>query len=316
MRAHNTEWQGDRALALQLRRQNYNPDSATAMYENDDKMGSHWCKMPVEVEGRDSKKSAQAKYDFGIQANVICGDQGLVRFAVVPSNVQTGSNFGLTNLITALWHSWKSGRMKPHTKTLIRHTDGGGDNMSYVTHIVHFLLVYLGIFDEVLWFRFEAGHSHTEISDRLFGLLRKFFTTGTGVRVNRLATLSELFVKIDEELAKCPETRLFEFDLANWDFEKWLEGMNVETDAGKSTTRGLFEGKMARYTFDHVFRYTYTEALWQHGGVKVTYKDKLSYTAGHNDAEWSPVVARERPPPGGVGPPVVVRGSPAPTIEP
>jgi hypothetical protein len=92
--------------------------------------------------------------------------------------------------------------------------------------------------------------------------------------------------------------------------------MNVETDAGKSTTRGLFEGKMARYTFDHVFRYTYTEALWQHGGVKVTYKDKLSYTAGHNDAEWSPVVARERPPPGGVGPPVVVRGSPAPTIEP
>ena len=41
-------------------------------------------------------------------------------------------------------------------------------------------------------------------------------------------------------------------------------------------------------------------------GVKVTYKERLSYSAGENDAEYSPVVARERPPVGGVGPPVMV----------
>ena len=235
---HNREWQADRAVALALRREAYNPASATAIYENDDKCGSHWCKMPVSEGGRDPKSAAKAKYDFAIQANVVCGAGGVARLAVVPSNVQTGANFGLTNLVTTLWHAWKAGRLPTHCKTLIRHTDGGGDNLSYTTHIVHFLLVYLGIFDEVLWFRFEAGHSHTEISDRLFALLKKHFTTDNGTRVNRLATFSELFNNVDKGLSKCPEVRLFEYDLANWDFEKWLEGMNADTTDGAPTTLG------------------------------------------------------------------------------
>ena len=171
--------------------------------------------------------------------------------------------------------------------------------MSYTTHIVHWLLVYLGIFDELEWFRFEAGHSHTEISDRLFGLIKKLLASESGSRVNRCATFQELFAKIDKALAKCPEIRAFEYDLANWDFERWLEGMNVPTSEGTTTTRGLFEGQFARYTFDNVYRYEYVESLWQHGGVKVTYKERLSYSAGENDAEYSPVVARERPPVGG-----------------
>ena len=124
--------------------------------------------------------------------------------------------------------------------------------------------------------------------------------------MTRCATLSELFGKVDKELTKCPEMRVFEYDLANWDFEKWLEGMNVTTTDGVTTTRGLFEGKFARYSFDNVFCYKYVERLWQHGGVKLTYKERLSYTAGERDAEWSPVVAKERPPVGGVGPPVTV----------
>ena len=303
---HNADWHADRAVALALRRQMYNPDSASAIYENDDKCGSHWLLMPVVDSGRDSKKSAAAKYDFAIQANVVCGEGGVCRLAVVPSNVATGSSFGLTNLVMVIWRAWKKGRLKTHTKTLIRHTDGGGDNVSYVTHIVHWLLVYLGIFDEVLWFRFEAGHSHTEISDRLFGLMRKIFKSDTGARVRRCPTLSELFARIDKELAKCPEERLFEFDLANWDFEEWLAGMNIDRDDGSTSSRGLFEGKFARYTFDNVYRYMYTEGLWQHGGVKVTFKERLSLSVGENDDEWGPVVERERPPPGGNGPPVTV----------
>ena len=35
--------------------------------------------------------------------------------------------------------------------------DGGSDNVSALTHVFHWLLVYLGVFDEILWFRFEAG---------------------------------------------------------------------------------------------------------------------------------------------------------------
>ena len=38
---HNREWHADRSVALAIRRANYNPDSAHAIYENDDKCGSH-----------------------------------------------------------------------------------------------------------------------------------------------------------------------------------------------------------------------------------------------------------------------------------
>ena len=41
-------------------------------------------------------------YEFAVQANVVCGDGGILRFAVVPKNVQTGGNFGLTNLIVTI----------------------------------------------------------------------------------------------------------------------------------------------------------------------------------------------------------------------
>ena len=77
------------------------------------------------------------------------------------------------------------------------------------------------------------------MSDRLFALLKNHFTTDNGTRVNRLhATFSELFNNVDKGLSKCPEVRLFEYDLANWDFEKWLEGMNADTSDGAHTTLG------------------------------------------------------------------------------
>ena len=51
----------------------------------------------------------------------------------------------------------------------------GADNASYVTHVVHWLLVYLGVFNEIVWFRFKAGHSHTEVADRLFSVIKRLF---------------------------------------------------------------------------------------------------------------------------------------------
>ena len=127
------------------------------VYECDDKCGSFWIALPVDPTGRDSKLAVGFLYRFAIQANVICGAQGLIRFAVVPKFVSTGSNFGLTNLIMTLYRAKRKGRLPAHVKTLYRHTDGGSDNVSIATHILHWLLVYLGIFDEIIWFRFEAG---------------------------------------------------------------------------------------------------------------------------------------------------------------
>jgi hypothetical protein len=94
---------------------------------------------------------------FSIQANVISGAQGLLRLAIVPKYVKTGGNFGLTNLIMVLYRAKLAGRLPKSCKTLYRHTDGGADNVSHSTHIMHWLLVYLGIFEEVVWFRFESG---------------------------------------------------------------------------------------------------------------------------------------------------------------
>ena len=155
---HNREWQADRAVALKLRYSMYNSDTADGIYENDDKCGSQWCRMPVDPSGRIAKNAVEHKYLFGIQANVFCGKEGLIRFGLVPTNVATGGgNFGLTNLMAGLFAAHEQGRLKSKMKKLIRHTDGGGDNVSYVTHIVHWLLVYLGVFDEIIWFRFEPG---------------------------------------------------------------------------------------------------------------------------------------------------------------
>jgi hypothetical protein len=80
-----------------------------------------------------------------------------MRLALVPKYVGTGGNFGLTNLIMVLYRAKQEDRLPDHVKTLYRHTDGGPDNLCKATHILHWLLVYLGIFDKILWFRFEAG---------------------------------------------------------------------------------------------------------------------------------------------------------------
>ena len=146
---HRNEWSQDREVALQLRHENYNAETDSC-YECDDKCGSWWQVLPVMKGGRLNKGNVKKAYHFCIQSNTISGADGVLRFAFVPKNVGTGSNFGLTNLIMTIWRAHQKGLLTSTTKKkLIRHTDGGPDNLSTVTHIVHWLLVYLGIFDEV-----------------------------------------------------------------------------------------------------------------------------------------------------------------------
>ena len=134
--------------------------------------------------GRYNKSTAKKAYHFAIQSNVICGEDGILRFAFVPKNIATGGNFGLTNLVLVIWRAHEKGLLKNHVKQLIRHTDGGPDNVTFPTHVLHWLLVYIGVFDSVLWFRFEAGHSHTELADRYFALIKKLFETDASSRVS------------------------------------------------------------------------------------------------------------------------------------
>ena len=42
-----------------------------------------------------------------------------------------------------------------------------------------------------------------------------------------------------------------------------------------------------------VFKYEYDQKLWQHGGVRVTYKERLSATGAHSrEAEFAPMCER------------------------
>ena len=118
------DWRADRAKAFELK------DHASGFgrdtcYECDDKCGSHWLMMPVAPEGRDTKDLAKHKFDFAIQSNTVVGKGGVNRFMVVPYH--TGSNFGLTSFIVALYGAYKNGRFNEGAgKTLYRHTSCTG----------------------------------------------------------------------------------------------------------------------------------------------------------------------------------------------
>ena len=55
------------------------------------------------------------------------------------------------------------------------------------------------------------------------------------------------------------------------------------------------KGNFSRMSSVMVYKYEYNEELWEHGGVKVTFKERLSYQAPHGrEAEWSPIVSQVR----------------------
>ena len=276
---HMKEWQDDRAAALKLKYESSRQDSDT-LYENDDKCGSHWQCLPVNPTGRETKAGAKNQFEFSIQANVVFGEGGVQMFSVTPKTVPTGGNFGLTNFVMVLWRAKQLGRLNPHVTRLVRHTDGGPDNVALVTHLLHWLLVYIGAFQEMLWFRFEAGHSHTELSDRLFSVLKRLFASDNGSRVEGIGDFVELWHKLQNLLLRSVEFKELSWCLANWNFDVWFDGMGVL-------------GSYSRISAVMVFKYEYDQKLWQHGGVRVTYKERLSATGAHSrEAEFAPMCER------------------------
>ena len=67
--------------------------------------------------------------------------------------------------------------------------------------------------------------------------------------------------------------------LANWDFDAWFKSIGIDASS-----------EFAGISFDNVFRYEYVgTSHWKHGGVKVTYKERLSTEASRYEAEWKPI---------------------------
>ena len=196
---------------------------------------------------------------------------------VVPKHIKTGGNFGLTCLTVALIRAQELGRLTATAGTrLYRHTDGGPDNLSVATHLYHWLLVHIGIFEEVVWFRFDAGHSHTELADRFFSMLKRLFTSArSGERASRLDGLLELEQELQKTFERGAETAELGYIFANWDFTQWF-------DSGRLRAHHDFAG----ISFDNVFRYKYDESRWDHGCVRVTFKPSLSWCGDGDECEW------------------------------
>ena len=266
--------------------------SSAGPYQCDDKCGSFWQKLPVSVGGRDTKENAPAAYHFAVHANVLCGASGVNRFTFVPKNIKTGSNFGLSNLLMVLVAARESGGLPSHVRHLYRHTDGGPDNVAWTTHFFHWLLVYLGVFDEITWFRFKAGHSHTEIADRLFSVIKQYFEAdNTAARVDPVGSFFELQQILTKAFAKSAEGSLFHWHFCSWDIEQWLKDI------------GGFSEEYGGYSDDLVFNYKYVPSLYRHGCVKVRHKHAVAWTGSSTDAEWAPVEEKTRsiPSPDGDG---------------
>jgi hypothetical protein len=139
------------------------------------------------------------------------------------------------------------------------------------------MLVWLGIFNEIIWFRFDAGHSHTELADRFFSMLKKHFCSTGAERASKMESFEVLEEKLLETFTNSAETVELDYLFANWDFNEWF------------SSGGLVANKnFGNITFDNVFRYKYDEACWQHGSVQFTYKDHLARKGNGIDCEWSP----------------------------
>ena len=273
---HARDWQADRERAYDIRQLCSSPDYE-AIYQVDDKCGSYWQRLPVSKTGRDTKRNAEAVYRFCVQANVVCGTNGTQRFTIVPKNIHAGSNFGLTNFILTLLHAKRAGRLPDHVRHVYRHTDGGPDNVAVKTHLIQWLLVYLGVFDKITWFRFKAGHSHTETADRLFALMKRWFESDGRHRVTPVQSFVELEQRLKDEFSNTQEGSTLAWDFANWDFEDWMKSLLVVS----SKLKGIQSKR--------VYVYTYDEALWEHGGVRVQYKEKIHWEGTAREAELSPI---------------------------
>ena len=117
--------------------------------------------------------------------------------------------------------------------------------------------------------------------------MKKLFQSDSNVRVRPVQSFVELEARLREVFATAKEEFQLAYLFANWDFATWFQEHSFEPSRD-------FKG----YSFDLVFKYTYVgEALWQHGGVQVLYKDRLSYTGTASEAEWKPIqrATRSRP---------------------
>src|SRR6056297_1649568 len=130
------------------------------------------------------------------------------------------------------------------------------------------------VFDEVIWLRLRAGHSHNEADAWHRRAMAVFYPNskhGPGC-----ASPFEYQAKLIDGLSGMSGGCEILWQLANFNFEEWC--------------KGCVTPEFGHYAAPRAWRFEYDEKLPEHGCVRVTFKDKLTDEATGTTEEWKPLV--------------------------
>eukprot|EP00965_Chrysotila_dentata_P082662 2727783-Pleurochrysis_carterae.AAC.4 len=80
--------------------------------------------------------------------------------------LHTGGNFGCTAFCYTIFRLIEQYKLDPRVERIVRQTDGGSDNVSWVTHALHYMLVREGVFNQINWVRLRPVYK--EIINSIF----------------------------------------------------------------------------------------------------------------------------------------------------
>jgi len=200
--------------------------------EMDDKCGSNFLHLPSPVGGREVGPNATRwKYRIGLQGNLFPG--GLLRLSIVPPCLRTGSNFGCSAFLSAIFEMSKSFTLGDVT---VRLTDSGPDNDSLCTHQFHCSLVHYGALNRLIWIRLEPKHSHN-VADRVHSMIKEILWPRSGALEGGCASPWDLEQVIKTALKTQKGSPQLAWHLVNFDFDKYFAGCSPNGVADMSDIR-------------------------------------------------------------------------------
>jgi hypothetical protein len=222
-------------------------NSTDTVFAVDDKLGSWWQFLPMAQHERVEKGTTDNWcYKACLQGNFWPGVGN--HYAVVPPMLRTGANFGCTSFVTSLYHLIKGGKIGAGVKRCARQqTDGGSDNVGWVTYVLNVVLVREGVFDIIDWLRLRAGHSHNE-GDGNHSTARRVFYPKKGVGPGCASPFQFEQMLVDGLRGMSGGLEML-WQLSNYNFSKWAEGL--VQDLG-----GIKNQRWWRFVYDPKWRST------------------------------------------------------------
>lgn len=241
-----------------------------AVFQVDDKLGSFWQFLPMPPNMRQGKDvSSNYQYRQCLQGNFFPGRGNF--YMVVQPMLSTGNNFGCTSFILGLYKLIEGGKFD-HVRRLVRQTDGGSDNVGWVTFAVHSMLITEGTLDLLDWVRLRPGHSHNEADANHRKVLQAFYPKGNNGQ--GCESPLQFHQRLVDALRTLNGGLEMLWQLSNFDFEAWM--------------KGCMSSQFAGFRDERFWRFEYDEAASDHFYVKVTYKTNLDDKATAKMDEWKP----------------------------